>query len=132
MRSATELVPCGEGQQGDVPGLLDRPRETALVRGAHARQAAGNDLAALGYEALQQAHVAVRDSVDLLGAELADLLAAEELASAGTARSAGTTRAGTAWAARAAGVRCAAFGRSRCCCFVSHFFFLLRGTMPAA
>ena len=42
--------------------------------------------------ALQQAHVAVGNRVDLLGAELADLLAAEELAAA--AGSAAGTAAG--------------------------------------
>ena len=52
------------------------------MAGADAGQAARNDLAALGDEALQQADIAVADGVDLLGAELADLLAAEELASA--------------------------------------------------
>ena len=62
------------------------------MRRADAGKTAGNDLAALGDEALQQAHVAIADGIDLLGAELADLLAAEELASAGTA--AGTAGAG--------------------------------------
>jgi hypothetical protein len=75
-----------EGQQGDVPGLLDGAGEAALVRGANAGQTPGNDLAAFGNETLQQADVTVRDGIDLLGAELADLFAAEELAaSAGTA-----------------------------------------------
>ena len=60
---------------------------------AHTGQATRNDLAALGDKALQQANVAVRDRVDLLGAELADLLAPEELAAAGAATgSAGRTR----------------------------------------
>ena len=64
--------------------------QLALVARADAGQAARNDLAALGHEALQQAHVAVADRVDLLRAELADLLAAEELASArAAARTAG-------------------------------------------
>src|SRR5215475_6847441 len=76
------LISCGEGQQGDVAGLLDRLRQTALVRRAHASQTARNDLAALNYKLLQQSNVAVRNRVDLFGAELADLLAAEELASA--------------------------------------------------
>src|ERR1700678_1327301 len=89
-----------EGEQGDVARLLDGEREAALMRGADAGETARDDLAALGHEPLQQAHVAVAEEVDLLGAELADLLAAEELASAGSAaraasgaRSAGTARA---------------------------------------
>jgi hypothetical protein len=76
------LVPGGKGQQGDVACLLDGAAEPALVLGAHAGQTAGHNLAALGYEALQQTHIAVRDGVDLFGAELADLLAAKELAAA--------------------------------------------------
>ena len=50
---------------------------------AHTGQAPRNDLATLGDKALQQANIAVGDGVDLLGAELANLLAPEELASAG-------------------------------------------------
>jgi len=80
------LVPGGKRQQGDVPGLLDGAGKAALVRGADAGEAAGHDLAALSHKALQQADVAIRNRVDLLGAELADLFAAEELAaSAGSA-----------------------------------------------
>ena len=52
---------------------------------AHTGQATRNDLATLGNEALQQTNITVGDGVDLLSAELADLLAPEELASAGTA-----------------------------------------------
>jgi hypothetical protein len=94
---------------------------------AHTGQAARNDLAALGDKTLKQANIAVGDSVDLLGAELADLLAPEELAATGAAaRSTGGT-----WSARTrarAGVRMAAAG-SGCRCvlliglragFVSH------------
>ena len=90
------LVPCGKRQQRDVPRLLDGARQTALVCGANAAQPPRNNLAALGHKLLQQPHVAVRNPVDLLGAELADLLAAEKLSpSAGTAgASARTTRAG--------------------------------------
>jgi hypothetical protein len=61
------------------------------VRGANAGEPTGHDLAALGHKPLQQPYVAVRDRVNLLGAELADLLAAEELAA-----SAGTTRRASA------------------------------------
>jgi len=80
MNSNAALVPCGEGQQGDVPGLLDGAGQAALVRGANAREPAGHNLAALSHKPLQQPNIAVRDRVDLLGAELANLLAAEELA----------------------------------------------------
>ena len=65
---------------------------------AHSGQAARNDLATLGNEALQQANVAIGDRVDLLRAELADLLAPEELAAARTA----TGSAGGTWGARPA------------------------------
>ena len=60
------------------------------MRGADAGEAAGHNLAALGHKPLQQTDIPVGDGVDLLGAELADLLAAEELAaSAGSAGSPG-------------------------------------------
>ena len=99
---------------------------------AHASQAARNDLAPLGNEPLQQTNVAVRDRVDLLRAELADLLAPEELASARSAAwcagrtwSAWTgTRAGmtgvTGVAAARAGCRCVLLGRVRAVDLVSH------------
>jgi hypothetical protein len=73
-----------------------------LVAGADARQAAWNDLAALGDKALQQADIAVADGVDLLRAELADLLAAEKLASAGTAGAGTSGATGTARRTRGA------------------------------
>jgi hypothetical protein len=76
------LVPRGKRQQGDIPGLLNRAGKAALMRGANAGEPPRNNLAALGHKALQQADIAVRDRVDLLRAELADLLAAEELAAA--------------------------------------------------
>jgi len=78
-----------ERQQGDIASLLDGAGQTALVRGANTGKPPGNDLATLGDEALQQANIAIRDGVDLLGTELADLLAAEELAAA--ARTTGRT-----------------------------------------
>ena len=80
--ATSRLVPCGKRQQGDVAGLLDGAGQAALVRGANAGEPPGHNLAALGHKPLQQANIAVRDGVDLLGAELADLLAAEELAAA--------------------------------------------------
>ena len=66
-----------------------------LVRRAHARQAAWHDLAALGHELSQQPVVLVVDVFNLLDAELANLLAPEELAPAGAAlaRSARSTAA---------------------------------------
>ena len=86
-------MPRCKRQQGNVPGLLDGAGQATLVGGADARQAAGHDLAALGDEPLQQTHIAVGDRVDLLGAELADLFAAEKLAAA--AGAAAGTSAGT-------------------------------------
>jgi hypothetical protein len=81
------LVACCKRQQSDVAGLLDGASQTALVRGANAGEAPRHNLAALGHKSLQQSDVAVRNCVNLLGTKLADLLAAEELATA--ARSAG-------------------------------------------
>jgi hypothetical protein len=75
-------VPRCERQQGDIPGLLDGAGQTALVLGANTGKPPGHDLAALGHKPLQQANIAVGDRIDLLGAELANLLAAEELAAA--------------------------------------------------
>jgi hypothetical protein len=76
------LVPRGKRQQGDIPGLLDGAGETALVGGANASEPARHNLAALGHKPLQQPDIAVGDGVNLLGTELADLLAAEELSAA--------------------------------------------------
>jgi hypothetical protein len=69
------------------------------VRRAHATEAARNDLPALGDELRKQAHVFVVDVIDLVGAELAHLLAAEELSSTTTAAFAAstTTRTRSAW-----------------------------------
>ena len=92
---ASRLEPGGEGQQSNVASLFDSASQLALVRRADSGQAPRNDLAALGYELLQQANFAVRDRIDLLGAELANLLAAKELSSA-AASSAGTRRTSAA------------------------------------
>jgi hypothetical protein len=114
----TPLVARRKRQQGDVAGLLDGAGQTALVRRANARQTARYNLAAFGHKALQQTDIPIGDGVDLLGAELANLLAAEELAaSAGTA--AGAPAGTPAWASGAsAGTAgsalwcwCACFGR---------------------
>ena len=96
-------MPRGEWQQGDVPGLLDGASETTLVRGANASEPPRNDLSALGHKALQQANIAVRDSVNLLGAELADLLAAEELSAAARATGWAATRSAGGWPSAGAG-----------------------------
>src|SRR5581483_2975162 len=90
------------GQQCNVARLLDGRAHAALVRRAYAGQAPGDDLAALGHELAQQAHVLVVDGVNLLHAELAHLLAAEELARPAFAAAAGPAlRAGTAVTASA-------------------------------
>src|SRR5438270_11285724 len=68
-----------ERQQGDVARLLDRVGQAALVRSANSGEAPRDDLAALGHELAKQAHVLIVDSVDLLDAEFANLLAAEIL-----------------------------------------------------
>ena len=101
-------MPCGERQQGDVPSLLDGTGQAALVRGTNAGEPPRHDLAAFRYKPLQEPDIAVRDRVDLLGTELADLFAAEELAAA--ARSAGGPSAG--WASAAGAGRGAAGTRT--------------------
>src|SRR5208282_719225 len=90
-------------QQRDIARLLDGPRQTALVRCAHARQASRSYLPALRYELGQQTHIFVIDRFDLLDAELANLLAPEELAAAftGTAGTSAGTR--TTWRPAALG-----------------------------
>ena len=94
-------MPCGERQQSDIPGLLDGAGQAALVGGANAGQPPRHNLAALGHKPLQQPDIAVGDRVDLLGTELADLLAAKELsARAGTA---GWPSAGSAGPSAGAG-----------------------------
>jgi hypothetical protein len=54
-----------------------------LVRRTHARKAARHDFAALGNKLPEQPVVLVVDVFDLFDAELANLFAPEELASAG-------------------------------------------------
>jgi hypothetical protein len=95
------LVPCGKRQQGDVPGLLDGAGQATLVRGTNAGEPPRDDLAAFRYKPLQEPDIAVRDGVDLLGAEFTDLFAAEKLAAA--AGSTGGPSAGWASAAGAGG-----------------------------
>ena len=93
------LRASGERQQSDVARLLDGPRQTALVRRAHAGQASRSDLAAFRHELRQQTHIFVIDRFDLLDAELANFFAPEKLAAAfarTTGASAGTRTARTA------------------------------------
>src|SRR5580698_9572745 len=116
---AVDLVPRGERKQGDVAGLLDGAGQAALVRGANAGEPPGHDLAALGHKLLQQPHIAVRNRIDLLGTELADFLAAEELAAATrTAAWAWTTRTTTSRTRRC--LWCCAALRRPCLCFFRH------------
>jgi hypothetical protein len=91
------LVPRREWQQGDVASLFNSARESPLVLGTHTGETARNDLASLGDKLLQQPNIPVMDRVDLLHAELADLLAPEELAS--TTGSARTTWSTSTWSA---------------------------------
>ena len=87
-----------ERQQRDIPCLLDRLGQAPLVRGANAREPPRHNLAALSHKPLQQANIAIRDCVDLLRTELANLLAAEEFAaSAGTAAGPARTARARAW-----------------------------------
>jgi hypothetical protein len=79
---SSSLFHRSERQQGDIPRLLNRIAQPTLMRGANACQTPWNDLAALGHELPEQAHVLIVDRIDLLDAELANLLAAEELPSA--------------------------------------------------
>src|SRR5258708_38582378 len=83
----------GKRQQGDVARPLAGSGKAALMRLAYAGKAARNNLSPLGHELSQQPNVFVVDVVDLLDAELAYFLAAEELASAIAA----TTAAGASW-----------------------------------
>src|ERR1043166_8955972 len=67
-------------QQGHRAGALDGVGELALVARAAARDPARDDLAALGHQAAQAAHVLVVDEIHLVSAELADLPPAEPAA----------------------------------------------------
>src|SRR5262245_40286827 len=65
-------------QKGDRARALDRRLELALVQGAGPRNAARKDLAALGYERLEELDVLPVHVLELLGAEAADLAAPDE------------------------------------------------------
>src|SRR5262245_33248663 len=66
------------GQQAQVPSALDRLAELTLLLGGNRGDAAGDDLAAFGHEALEQAHVLVVDLRRVLARERAGLAAAEK------------------------------------------------------
>src|SRR6476646_9992951 len=72
----------GEREKRDVARPLDGERHLALVQGAVAADAAGNDLAALGNEVLERLRVLVINEHGLVRAELANAL----LATAASAR----------------------------------------------
>src|SRR5690349_7617090 len=67
-------------QQADLPAALDRLGELALLLGADGGDAAGNDLATLGDESLEQADVLIIDLGGVLPGERAGLAAAEKRA----------------------------------------------------
>src|ERR1700722_16841169 len=82
----------GERQKGDVARALDRERDLALVAGAVAADAAGNDLAALADEVLERLRVLVIDGDGLVRAVLANaLLAAAAPARRGRVEIGGTS-----------------------------------------
>src|ERR1041385_5639101 len=67
-----------------MTGALDRLGEFALLLGGNRGDAAGDDLAALGHEALQQTNVLIVDAGSVLRGEGAALAAAEEWAGHGS------------------------------------------------
>jgi hypothetical protein len=89
----TALVAGCKRQQSDVACLLDGTRQPPLMGGADAGEAPGYYLAPLGNKLLQQAYIAIVDGIDFLDTELANLLAAKELASAAGAARASARRA---------------------------------------
>src|SRR4051812_2687620 len=68
------------GQQAQMAGALDRLGELALLLGRDGGDSAGDDLAALRDEALEQPDVLVIDAGRVLAGERAGLAAAEEWA----------------------------------------------------
>jgi hypothetical protein len=133
-----KLEARSKSKQSNIARLLDRQTEPPLVPRANSGQAARNDLAALGNKALKQPDIAVGDSVDLLGAEFANLLAPEKLAAAWTAAwTAGRTRSagtGARTGVPAAGTRsgCVLFSRMRAAGFVSHDISLSKYVVPSS
>jgi hypothetical protein len=72
------------GQQGQVPGPLDRGADQPLVLEAGAGLAAGFDLAAVADVHAQAGDIFVVDALHLVDAEAADLAAAAEARALGT------------------------------------------------
>src|SRR6266446_3963654 len=83
----------------DLSRALDRSLQLPLVHRARARNAARQNLAALGHEGPDELDVLVVDVVDLVRAELADLAPAEQRASLALLFVAGFLVAGAAAAA---------------------------------
>jgi hypothetical protein len=115
---STALVARRKRQQGDVAGLLDCACQAALVGGAYASQTTGHNFAALGHKSLQQTNIPVGDGVDLLSAELADLFAAKEFASAFAASGSSGTRSGTSIATWSAVLSILSAGCGSGCCYI--------------
>src|SRR5215468_12757098 len=80
---ASSLARHGERHEGDHARALDGERHLALVLGAVAADAPGNDLAPVGDEVLERLRVLVVDLDLLVGAEAADLPARETALAAG-------------------------------------------------
>src|SRR5262245_38455712 len=77
------------GQEGEEARPLDRLGQQPLLLGGNGGDAAGDDLAALGQEALEQLHVLVVDLRRLIAGEGTGLAPAEEgTACTATARTA--------------------------------------------
>src|SRR5437868_486440 len=118
------LCPTCKRQQSNVPGLLNGDRQSPLMRSTHSSQPPRHNLAAFRHELSQETYIFVVNGLNLLDAELANLLAAEILA---------TTFAATAWARASSATRtlrpwcfaarslCSSAGRCYwCACFFSH------------
>jgi len=103
------LRASGERQQGYIARLLDGPRQTALMRRAHAGQASRSDLAAFRHELRQQTDIFVIDRFDLFDAKLAHFLAPEEFTAtfAGATGASASTR--TSWPAAVGTITARAF-----------------------
>src|SRR3546814_532137 len=69
-----------EGQEADMARALDRLRQLALLLGGNRSDAAGDDLAALGHEALEQTDVLIVDLRRVLAGKGAGLAATEKWA----------------------------------------------------
>jgi hypothetical protein len=95
----TNLLVTGcKGQQSNIASLLDSTRQSTLMSGADAGKTARHNLSPLGDKLLQQAYIAIMDGVYLLNTELANLLAAKELASPAPRAAGASTRRASAWA----------------------------------